>query len=132
MTTNADITLCNRFFANKQEAYSATHIPGVSWVTKHLASVGEKGLSAVDEASIRIPADADTGGRVYVPPNVYTGDAGTWTLRPGDWIVAGTIDPSQALADVLKANPDAIQIKGVADNRDPRVSAYLQHWRVTA
>lgn len=115
MKTNASITL----FVNTPDGnYERYYISNVSWNHKLTHVIDERGLSNVQEFSVRIPMDSLKA-------------AGLSALKPkaDDWIVRGNV-PSSTTLTVATEAADAFQIRAAVDNRDPRVSEALWHWRL--
>ena len=126
---NDTITVFNRRLDpdTGYEIYTPTVIRGVSWYSHVDSAVTSDGLKAANKITIRIPIDADFDGKSYVEPVNYTGGAGEFTLRSGDYIIKGSeaepLTPAQARARY----GEIATILGVTDNRRaPRA----KHWRV--
>lgn len=109
--------------------YVPTVISGVSWYGTSKATVDSGGLKAASQYIVRIPLDADTGGKSYTEPWGYksAGDvSGLFTLNEGDFIVKG------AFADTLLLPPESgsgfVTILTVTDNRR---APNAPHWKVT-
>lgn len=112
-----------------------TVITGASWYMTDASTIdaGKGGLIAANKATIRIPADANTGSKTYADPVTYkaAADVSTlWTLQNGDIIVKGdasaTTDPTPA--KLKKAYADCVTVLGVTDNRR---APNAPHWRIT-
>ena len=86
---NDTITLYNRRFDPEEDCdvYGRTVIRGVHWFNSDATTVDSTGLKAANKVTIRIPTDADFGGKVYLPPKQY----------------ATTDDPAAAFTLVLRA-----------------------------
>lgn len=136
------------------DIYYPTVIVGASWFCE-IASTVDKGLQAADKYTIRIPIDADFGGKEYVDPLTWaelTSQAADtddpedpedpdpeeeepeffelyFTLRNGDIIVkgdaSGVEDPRPAV--LQKLYPELVTILGVTDNRR---APNAKHWKV--
>lgn len=122
------ITVLNRWYnrATDLDEWIPTVIHGVSWFNKVAATVTTAGLKTADTATVRIPVDADTGGRSYMPPPAFKAaesPSGAYTLARGDYIARGDITttvngvvqpitPAQAQA----ATEDFITILSVTDS----------------
>ena len=129
MKPEAAITLVH--FDASTQSYTAVQIRGV-----HVA--GERGLAASDKSvrsahryTIRIPEDADTGGRTYRDCGEFDAlgaaeRARSWTLCEGDAIVFSL---RQDTPSALAKRRDCT-IERIADNR--RGSSHLRHWKLTA
>ena len=112
--------------------YEKTVINGISWYGSVKTTVGDTGLKSANQFTIRIPTDADFGGKAYCDAESYTraGDvSGLFTLRQGDVMVKGTLPQSITTpAQALKAYPEvSFTIQGVTDNRR---APNAKHWRV--
>jgi hypothetical protein len=111
-----------------RDVYYPTTIIGVSWYCD-IVTVVEKGLKAADKYVVRIPIDADFGGKAYVPPVDYAaaGSAdGIFTIKNGDIIVRGIVSEVVKPAD-LHRNYEAFTVMGVTDNRR---APNAPHWKV--
>lgn len=66
---NDTITLYNRRFDPDEDCdvYERTVIRGVHWFNSEATTVDSTGLKAANKVTIRIPTDADFGGKVYLP-----------------------------------------------------------------
>lgn len=137
MIVNADITIFNKRYmaAERTEKFVATRIKGVSFYSRKGTSSGSTGIDKEDTYTIRIPANADTSGKVYVDQMEYAGIddktyPGFWTLQPGAIIVRGLLDLEEATETELKKTyPDVIFVTNFSDNRD-RGSDNVKHWRI--
>lgn len=112
--------------------YEKTVISGISWYGSVKTTVGDTGLKSANQFTIRIPLDADFGGKAYCDPKSYTeaGDvSGLFTLKQGDVIVKGVVPDSITTPTAAhRAYPDtAFTIQGVTDNRR---APNAKHWRV--
>lgn len=132
--SNETITIFNAKLdtVNDLDVYTPTVIHGASWFCEIASNVDSSGLKAADKFTIRIPADANFGGKSYVDPVTYanTGDpAKQFTLKNGDIIVkgdaSGATDPRPGA--LQKAYTDCITILGVTDNRR---APNAKHWKV--
>lgn len=109
--------------------YNATVISGVSWFCEIVSAV-DNGLKAANKFTIRIPADADFGGKAYVSPLDYAGAqdvSGLFTLQNGDIVVKGAVTGSGLRPAQLHKLYEAFTILGVTDNRR---TANAPHWKV--
>ena len=132
---NDTITVFNARYDkdNDRDVYCATVITGVSWYDEIASTVDSSGLKAADKYTIRIPVDADFGGKTYVDPVTYagaTGDPATmFTLKSGDIIVKGAVsagvDPRPS--ELQKAYAEVATVLGVTDNRR---APKAPHWKV--
>ena len=139
MTTNADITLYNRKFDpdTRSEIWHRTIIRGVTWRGKRQITIRGVALTEEDAMSVRIPEGADTEGKEYLTPDEWEKlpqSGYYWTLQNGDTVFSGALEglpeTTGSLSDLTEDNPLRITITSVADNRDQRLSAKMQHWRV--
>ena len=117
------ITVFNRRInpETRMEDYVPTVISGVSWYSRLRASVGERGLNSADEFIVRIPVDADFGGKTYVDPVSYKAEtivSGVFTLASDDIVVkgiaaSGTVSPGT----LHESYSECFTVLGVTDNR---------------
>lgn len=130
---NDTITVFNARFdpLADNDTYVATVITGVSWFCEITSTVDHSGLKAANKFTIRIPVDADFGGKAYTDPASYpTGDPSkVFTLRNGDVVVKGDASSVQnpRPANLQKLFPDMVTILGVTDNRR---APKAQQWKV--
>lgn len=123
---NETITVLNRRINpdTRLDEWIPTVIHGVSWHSKIVANVTQAGLKAADTATVRIPVDADTGGRSYLTPQAYKAAESTseaYTLARGDILVRAEITESMTPAQAQAAYEDVVTIISVTDNtRRPR------------
>ena len=109
------------------EVYNPSVISGVSWYSHVESTVTNDGLKAANKITIRIPIDADFGGKSYVKPVDYTAGEGEFTLRSGDYIVNGEETQPLKPAQAREKYGEIATILGVTDNRRaPRA----KHWKV--
>ena len=111
-----------------------TVIAGAGWYMTDASTVdaSKGGLVAANRATIRIPAEADFGGKAYADPVSYAsaGDvSGLWTLKGGDIVVRAAVNGADWTPARLKAAyAECVTVLAVTDNRrGPRAA----HWRVT-
>ena len=115
--------------------WTPTVITGASWYLTDAATVdaSKGGLVAANKATIRLPVDADTGGKAYADPVTYRNAedvSGLWTLQAGDVIVRAEVSGADwTPAKLKKAYADCVTVLGVTDNRR---ALNAKHWRVTA
>lgn len=112
--------------------YEKTVITGISWYGTVKTTVGDTGLKSANEFIIRIPLDADFGGKEYCDGESYTKAedvSAKFTLKQGDVIVKGIVpDSITTPAQATKAYPDtSFTIRGVTDNRR---APNAKHWKV--
>ena len=115
--------------AEALDTYHATVISGVSWYATVATAVSDDGLKGADKYTIRIPVDADFGGKTFVEPSKY--DAASpnesFTLRPGDHIVRGAVDGDVSPSALQKRQYRVVTILGVTDDRR---APNAKHWKV--
>ena len=115
-------------------AWIPTVIAGASWYLTDAATVdaSKGGLVAANKATIRIPVDADTGGKAYADPVSYAKAedvSGLWTLKGGDIIVRAALEGTDWTPAELKATySECVTVLAVTDNRR---APNAKHWRVT-
>lgn len=139
MRTNSDITVYCKRVVGQEESWSITHIRNVAW-TQHyftiipnaglVASVSSLGYVGSQVFSIRIPLHAEMS-KTFVTNQEYRAGSNpetTFTFAEGDWVVRGIT--SAPLKDAILHNLEAVQIRSVHDNRDSRLTDYMQHWRL--
>ena len=111
-----------------------TVIAGASWYLTDAATVdaSKGGLVAANKATIRIPVEANTGGKAYADPVSYASaeDAsGLWTLKGGDIVVKGEVTGGDWTPAKLKAAyAECVTVLAVTDNRR---APNAKHWRIT-
>ena len=111
-----------------------TVITGASWWATDASTVdaSKGGLVAANKATIRIPVDADTGGKAYADPVSYANAedvSGLWTLKGGDIVVKAAVEGEDwTPARLKKEYADCVVILGVTDNRR---APNAPHWRIT-
>ena len=134
---NDTITVFNARVDPEQggNVWEPTVITGASWYLTDAATVdaSKGGLVAANKATIRIPVDADTGGKAYADPVSYASAedvSGLWTLKGGDIVVKGEVTGGDWTPARLKAAyAECVTVLAVTDNRRaPRAA----HWRITA
>ena len=112
-----------------KDEYHGTVISGVSWFCEIVSTVNE-GLKAANKFTIRIPEDADFGGKAYADPLGYAGAedvSGLFTLRNGDIVARGAVTETGLRPAELHNNYEAFTILGVTDNRR---APNAPHWKV--
>ncbi len=110
--------------------YLSTVIAGCSWHRGQRVVIdAEGGLMAADEVTVRIPVDADFGGRAYVDPVAWRAGGEGFTLQGGDIAVKGRVTGGDWTPAALKAAfAECFTVLGVTDNTGaPRGG----HWRLT-
>ena len=134
MLTNADITIVNRKRVDRDEVLLKTVIRNVAWHTAKSASSGNISENA-DTLKLRIPIDADFGGKTYVDSiafeNMTMEEAEKcWTLAPSDIVVRGEVTAEKVTqTELVKSNQQVFLITDFSDNRDLGSDA-VKHWRV--
>lgn len=112
------------------DRYYGSVINGVSWYSEIVSNVDSSGLKAANKFTIRIPENADFGGKSYAAPLDYAkaeNASSIFTLRNGDIIVRGAVtDPDVKPAD-LHNGYEAFTVLGVTDNRR---APNAPHWKV--
>ena len=110
--------------------YVPTVIAGCSWHRGHRLEIDpEGGLTAVDEVTVRIPLDADFGGKAYVDPVTWRAGGEGFTIQGGDIAVKERVAGGDWTPAGLKAAFDeCFTVLGVTDNRSAPNGA---HWRIT-
>lgn len=105
-----------------------TLICGVSWFCE-IASTVDEGLQAANRYIIRIPVDADFGGKRYVEPADWPTALEAFTLQNGDIIVKGDATSVQnpRPATIKTLFPEMVTILGVTDNRR---APEAPHWKI--
>lgn len=109
--------------------YNGTVITGVSWFCEIVSTVNE-GLKAANKFTIRIPENADFGGKAFASPLDYAAAedvSGLFTLRNGDIIVRGAVTATGLRPATLHKDYEAFTILGVTDNRR---APHAPHWKV--
>lgn len=118
--------------ATGYDDYLPTVIAGVSWYMGVATNVNNSGLQAANTCTIRIPLDADFGGKSYADPIEYTAaedPEAVFTLQPGDIMVKGSITRPMRPAELRNAHATFVTVKGVTDNRR---APNAPHWKVLA
>ena len=111
-----------------------TIIVGASWYLTDASTVdaSKGGLVAANKATIRIPVEANTGGKAYADPVSYAKAedvSGLWTLKGGDIVVKAAVEGADwTPAELKAAYADCVTILGVTDNRR---APNAPHWRIT-
>ena len=128
---NETITVFNAKYdpTTAKDAYNGSVINNVSWFCEIVSTV-DNGLKAANKFTIRIPEDADFGGKTYVSPLAYADAADVselFTLKNGDIIVRGAVTGSGLHPADLHKNYEAFTVLGVTDNRR---APNAPHWMV--
>lgn len=117
---------------NGWNIYIPSVIKNVSWYGTVKTEVSNSGLNAANQYIVRIPLDADFGGKEYVDPIVYDNStivSGLFTLANGDFIVKAEVTESASLtpAQIQSTYHDCMTVLGVTDNRR---APHAPHFRV--
>ena len=117
---NDTITLYNRRFDPEEDCdvYGRTVIRGVHWFNSDATTVDSTGLKAANKVTIRIPTDADFGGKVYLPPKQYA---------TTDDVVLGVGAEGLRPSTIHDVYFEAATILQVTDNRR---APQARHWKV--
>ncbi len=125
MLTNADLTIFNKRRVDKTTArpvYFCTQIKGVNFYTDQKVRVNEKGdVVSADIYKIRIPEDADTGGKQYVDADTYKRMPDEealkyWTIDNDDLFGKGLFDEFEKESEFLKHQYTG-KVQSFSDNR---------------
>ena len=119
--------------ATRTEVYAPTVLRGVSWRCETAAKVAEGGLKAANVFALRIPVEADMGGKAYVEPADYRRAedvSGLWTLGKGDVIVRGEVSENGQTPVRLRARFGAERVMTVLGVTDNRGAPNGRHWKV--
>lgn len=97
----------------RKDGWSFKQLSGVSWFGGQKVNVSSRGLDTADTYTVRIP-EALTDG--YVAQKDYSGEAGTWTIQAGGYVVLGLVDTiPEKIADLT--HQTSFVVTGVYDNR---------------
>ena len=102
------------------DLWHGTVIRNVSWYDSMQDTVTDKGLKAANRYTIRIPEEADLGGKTYVMPTVFAAADivdNLFTLAAGDVIVKGEAPLTGQTPATLKKAYEMCTVLGVTDNR---------------
>lgn len=134
MLTNADVTIINRKRVDRSEALLKSCIRNVAWHSVSGATSGSASDNA-DSFKMRIPIDADFGGKTYVDRHTYGNltleeAVNHWTLDSGDIVVKGIVYEEEITQTLLMEKYNEVyRIGEFADNTDMGSDA-IKHWRV--
>lgn len=116
---NETITIFNRRCDPETDfdVWVPTVVYGVSWHCSTETAVTDSGLVSALKCVIRIPSDADFGGKTIVPSWEYAGcDPGdAFTLTAGDIIAKGAHTEPVSLSELRKSH-ETVTIIGSTDN----------------
>ena len=112
--------------------YVPTVIVGCSWHGGQRVGLDARGgLAAADEYVVRIPVDADFGGKAYADPIAWrqSDGEGRFTIQGGDLAAHGAFEGEDwTPARLRAASAECFTVMGVTDNRRaPRG----KHWKLT-
>ena len=116
--------------ATRKDVYRATVINGASWHCS-IESTVDAGLKAANKFTVRIPVNADFGGKTYVSPLDYADEMDVsklFTLKNGDTIVHGVVTGDNLKPAELHKHYEAFTVLGVTEDR--RVNTRAPHWKV--
>lgn len=135
MICNASITIVNRKRDDERnEILMPTVIRAVSWHSSNDANGGNS-VSSHDAVKVRIPIDADFGGKTYVPRVVYDAMSieeaeAHWTLAERDIVIRGEVGGEEISQTRLAEQfPELFLINSYSDNTDLGTDR-IRHWRV--
>ena len=119
---NETITIFNAHMDGEKgyDKYYPTVIQNVSWYSEIVSNVDKSGLMAANKFTIRIPTDADFGGKTYVKSNEYSEAqdvSGMFTLKHGDIVVRGLVEGEDLKPKDLLTRYEAFTILDFTDNR---------------
>jgi hypothetical protein len=113
------------------DEYTGTIITGVSWFgTVKVTVDASGGLKSADVFTVRIPVDADFGGKYYVSPQSYAqaDPDNAFTLQNGGIIIRGAVTlVNPRPAEIFASADDTFTIMGITDNRR---AYHAPHWKV--
>lgn len=138
MISNADITLFNKRYDSetRQDKFLPTVIKGVSlYISK--GSTGDfQNRSGKATYKVRIPINADTGGKQYIDQVGYKAltdeeVSGFWTLQPDCIIVPAIADEAEdiSITELTSKYGSVITVTDFSDNTTRGVEP-MKHWRV--
>jgi hypothetical protein len=108
MTTNADITVFNRYRdENGEEQYRRRVLYGVYWSSSAGAVVDKTGFTHAQSVKCIVPYES--GYQDYLPPLEYEEDPeGHWTIGENDCVVKGVIATDYDGVCDIEANNDYV------------------------
>ena len=109
--------------------YLPTVIAGCSWHRLQREAVDPKGgLKAANGVVVRIPVDADFGGKAYVDPVAWRSGGDGFTIQGGDIVVKGRVEGGDwTPARLRAAYAECFTVLGVTDNTG---APHGGHWRL--
>lgn len=116
--------------AKGYDGYYGSIIAGVSWHSEIISNVDSSGLKAANKFTIRIPQNANFGGKAFASPLDYANAddvSALFTLKNGDIVVRGAIMEADVRPADLHRKYEAFTILGVTDNRR---APNAPHWKV--
>lgn len=137
MRTNANLTIYNKYIADRADVYLRTEITSVAWENQTgVKRLTSGGVISDDKAIIYIPFQR---GSAFLSPKTWQALANedksdNWTLQEGDIIVKGIasdeITTEFTVSDLMAKYDDVLKITLAAtfDMGSPA----LQHWKVGA
>lgn len=138
MTSNADITIFNRRYdaSTRQDRLIPTIIRGCSLYMSNGSSGSLQNRSPKASYKIRIPIDADAGGKCYIDGNAYKNldddEAWAfWTLQPDCVIVPYAVEEAEGvtITELTKMYGSVITVTDYSDNTT-RGTQMMKHWRI--
>jgi hypothetical protein len=133
MKTNANLTLYNKYVANRAEKYQRAQIIAVQWENRKAANtLASGGELAANQATIYIPFQRGEKYLPYTEWQALTDKTGYWTLQEGDfvvrWLVSDEITNVFTIMALKAKYPFVFSIKSV-DFMDMG-SVALSHWKL--
>lgn len=134
---NETITVINqRYDASEQlTVYQKAVINGASWYGSLKSTVDSSGLKAANQYTVRIPTDADFGGKAYINPIAFyklTDEAAAvaFTLANGDLIVRGAVTEADAAITPKLIHDNYAEVLTILAVNDNRRTQHAPHWKV--
>lgn len=134
---NETVTVINQRY-NQREGfteYKKTIIQGTSWYGSLKSNVDSSGLKAANQYIVRVPTNADFGGKSYVNPIAYwklTDEEvkGAFTFANGDLIVHGSVSETDAEITPKLLHDNYAEVLTVLTVNDNRRTNNAPHWKV--
>lgn len=118
MKTNTSLTVYSRSIVSQAESWTRSVISEALWENAQIANAMASGVLEADRVTVYIPASV-----------------GTVTIKPGDYIVRGTvadvISPSFTISALRAKYPANCAVVRAVDRLDFGSEA-LQHWQIGA